>query len=130
MFTEQAFIDAGFSAKFYSDLKYVAHDEEGHVTYLEAGLTAAGATPVAACTYKFPMTDPKSFIQLASVIEGVGVSAYLGAAPSITNKAYLTAAGAILVTESLHQSLQRSGVGEVPAANVYGTPLGFNAVYR
>lgn len=76
------------------------------------------------------MTDPKSFIQLASVIEGVGVSAYLGAAPLITSKAYLTAAGAILVTEALHQSLQRGAIGEVPAANVYGTPMGLNAVYR
>lgn len=76
------------------------------------------------------MTDPKSFIKLASVIEGVGVSAYLGAAPLVTSKAYLTAAGAILVTEALHQSLQRSAVGEVPAANVFATPLGLNAVYR
>jgi hypothetical protein len=120
---------AGFSEKFYSDLKYVAHDEEGHVEYLTAGLKAAGARPVAACTYKFPMTDPKSFIQLASVIEGVGVSAYLGAAPLVTSKAYLTAAGAILVTEALHQSLQRNTIGAVPAANVFANPLSLNAVY-
>jgi len=74
---EKAFTDAGFSSKFYNDLKYVAHDEEGHVVYLEAGLTAAGAMPVAPCEYSFPMTDPKSFVALSSVIEGVGVSAYL-----------------------------------------------------
>ncbi|KAG4434093.1 hypothetical protein IFR05_010428 [Cadophora sp. M221] len=126
---EKAFTDAGFSSKFYSDLKYVAHDEEGHVVYLEAGLTAAGAKPVAACEYSFPMTDPKSFVALSSVIEGVGVSAYLGAAPLVTSKAYLTAAGAILVTEALHQSQQRAAIGEIPSSNVFGTPLGFNAVY-
>ncbi len=126
---QKAFTDAGFSEKFYDDLKYVAHDQEGHVTYLEAGLTAAGASPVAACEYAFPMTDPKSFVALSSVIEGVGVSAYLGAAPLVTSKAYLTAAGAILVTEALHQSQQRGAIGETPAANVFGTPLGFNAVY-
>ncbi|KAK2627350.1 hypothetical protein QTJ16_003316 [Diplocarpon rosae] len=125
----EAFTDAGFSEKFYDDLKYVAHDEEGHVVYLEAGLAAAGAVPVAACQYSFPMTDPKSFVALAAVIEGVGVSAYLGAAPLVTSKAYLTAAGAILVTEALHQSQQRAAIGETPAANVFGTPLGFNAVY-
>ncbi|TAQ88367.1 hypothetical protein B7494_g3311 [Chlorociboria aeruginascens] len=125
----EAFTSAGFSADFYDQLKYIAHDEEGHVLYLEAGLTAAGATPVTACTYSFPMTDPKSFVSLASVIEGVGVSAYLGAAADITSKAYLTAAGSILVTEALHQSATRGAVGEIPMANVFGTPLGLNPVY-
>jgi len=127
--SQQEFLDANFTAMFYDELKYIAHDEEGHVLYLEAGLTAAGAMPVEACTYKFPMTDPKSFVQLASVIEGLGVSAYLGAAADITSKAYLTAAGSILVTEALHQSSTRGAVGEIPMANVFGTPLGLNAVY-
>ena len=107
----------------------MAHDEETHVTFLTTALSAAGVAPVAACTYKFPMTDPKSFVTLASVVEGVGVSAYLGAAPGITSKSYLTAAGAILVTEALHQSAERGAIGEIPMANVLGTPMGMNAVY-
>ena len=144
---QQSFVDAGFSPMFYDELKYIAHDEEGHVLYLESGLSAAGATPVAACTYSFPMTDAKSFVALASVIEGVGVSAYLGAAADITSKSYLTAAGSILVTEvrrarsridptrkltsfqALHNSAERGAIGEIPMANVFGTPLGLNAVY-
>ena len=77
MWDQESFVDAGFPAMLYDDLKYIAHDEEGHVLYLEAGLTAAGATPVAACEYSFPMTTPKEFVAMASVIEGVGVSAYL-----------------------------------------------------
>ncbi|TVY84225.1 Protein rds1 [Lachnellula suecica] len=125
----KSFTDAGFSAAFYDQLKYIAHDEEGHVLYLEAGLTAAGASPVAACTYDFPMTTAEEFVALASVVEGLGVSAYLGAAADITSKAYLTAAGSILVTEALHQSATRGAVGEIPMANVFGTPLGLNAVY-
>lgn len=129
MWSVDEFTAAGFTSMFYDELKYIAHDEEGHVLYLEAGLTAAGATPVEACTYNFPMTTPEEFVALASVIEGVGVSAYLGAASGITSKAYLTAAGAILVTEALHQSAARGAVGEIPMANVVGTPMGLNAVY-
>lgn len=109
--------------------QYIAHDEQGHVTYLEAGLTAAGVTPVTACEYAFPMTTPKEFIAMAAVVEGVGVSAYLGAAADITSKAYLTAAGSILVTEAMHQSAARGAAGEIPMANVFGTPLGLNPVY-
>lgn len=33
-----AFTAASFSASFYDQVKYIAHDEEGHVRYLEAGL--------------------------------------------------------------------------------------------
>lgn len=77
MWDQQSFVDAGFPAMLYNDLKYIAHDEEAHVVYLETGLKAAGAMPVAACEYAFPMTTPKEFVALASVIEGVGVSAYL-----------------------------------------------------
>jgi len=125
----KSFTDAGFSETLYNELKYVTHDEEAHVTYLQAGLTAAGASPVAACEYNFPMTTPKEFVMLASVIEGVGVSAYLGAAPLVTSGDYLTAAGSILVTEALHQSTLRGAAGEIPMANAFATPLGFNAVY-
>ena len=127
--SEKAFTDAGFSAAYYDNLKYVVHDEEQHVELLTTALTAAGAKPVAACTYSFPYTDAKSFVTLASVLEGVGVSAYLGGAGLITSKAYLGVAGSILVTESLHQSVQRFNLGEVAPANPYGTALGLNPVY-
>ena len=127
--SEKDFTDAGFSAAYYNNLKYVTHDEEQHVELLTSALTTAGAKPVAACTYSFPYTDAKSFVSLASVLEGVGVSAYLGGAGLITSKAYLGVAGSILVTESLHQSVQRFNLGEVAPANPYGTALGLNPVY-
>lgn len=123
------FIKAGFSSAYYENLKYIVHDEEQHVELLSSALTAAGYAPVAACTYDFPYTDPKSFVTLASVLEGVGTSAYLGGAGLITSKAYLGVAGSILVTESLHTSVQRFNLGEIAPANPYGTALGLNPVY-
>lgn len=127
--SEDDFLKAGFSSAYYDNLKYITHDEEQHVELLTSALMAAGYSPVAACTYDFPYTDPKSFVTLASVLEGVGTSAYLGGAGLITSKAYLGVAGSILVTESLHTSVQRFNLGEVAPANPYGTPLGLNPVY-
>ncbi|KAK0323143.1 hypothetical protein LTR82_006074 [Friedmanniomyces endolithicus] len=49
--------DAGYSADYYNDLNYIAHDEEQHVLLLEGALTAACVTPVQACTYSFPYYD-------------------------------------------------------------------------
>ncbi len=126
---ESEFVDAGFTSAYYNNLKYVASDEEDHVLYLEAALKAAGATPVAACKYKFPYTDPKSFVALASILEHVGTSAYIGGAGLITSKTYLGVAGSILATEAIHTSLQRFNLGQVAPANPYGTALGLNPVY-
>jgi Ferritin-like domain len=128
-FTQQMFIDAGYSATYYNNIKYIATDEEQHVLFLQSAIKTAGYTPVAACSYNFKFTDVRSFITLSSVLEGVGTSAYLGAAGLITSKAYLTAAGSILVTEALHTSMQRGAIGEVPMANPYGTPLDPTAVF-
>jgi len=128
-YPRQQWLDAGFTSAYYDNLKYIAHDEESHVVALTAALSAAGATPVAACEYSFPYTDPKSFVALSSALEGVGTSAYLGGAPLIQSKEYLGVAGSILVTEALHTSLQRFNLGQVAPANPYGTALGVNPVY-
>lgn len=69
-----------------------------------------------------------TFVQIASVLEGVGVSAYLGAAGLIQSKQVLNAAAAVTVSEALHQAVHRASILEVVSANIAGTPLSPEAI--
>ena len=128
-FTESDFTAAGFDASVYANIKEVSADETTHVAFLTGALKKAGATPVQECTYSFGVTDVKSFLATASILEGVGVSAYLGAAADIMSKNYLTAAGSILTVESRHSAYIRSSLGESPFPSPFDVPLDFNEVY-
>lgn len=128
-FTESDFAAAGFDSTFYNNLKEISSDETTHVSFLTAALTKAGAKPVAECTYSFGVTDVKSFVATSSILEGVGVSAYLGAAADIMSKEYLTAAGSILTVESRHSSYIRATLGESPFPSPFDVPLSLNEVY-
>ncbi|KAK4689133.1 hypothetical protein P7C73_g957, partial [Tremellales sp. Uapishka_1] len=126
-FDAAAFSAAGFPDWVRNRFEQVASDEASHVAFLT---TALGADAVAAGNYTFPYTDPASFAALASVIENVGVSAYLGAAEYISTPEYLTAAGSILTTEARHQAWISSAVDKAnPWSSPYDTPLGFDEVY-
>jgi hypothetical protein len=130
-FTLADFEKAGLKASFLDNLKEIKFDEQTHVDFLSAGLTAAGATPVAECTYNFGLTDVPTFLAIANVLEGVGVSAYLGAAKFVKSPDYLTAAGSILTVESRHSAYLREN--QTPALSPFPSPfdiaLGFNDVF-
>ena len=86
-------------------------DEIAHVEFLRKALGSAAvkkpAIDLTALGYGYSSVD--SWLKLARQFEDVGVSAYLGAAPLISSKAYLAAAGAILSVEAFHAGAIRLG---------------------
>ena len=128
-FSASDFTTAGFDASIRTNIQQVSSDETTHVSFLTAALTKAGVIPVKECTYNFGLTDVKSFLTTASVLEGVGVSAYLGAAADIMSKNYLTAAGSILTVESRHSAYIRNAIGDSPFPTPFDVPLDFDEVY-
>ena len=116
----------------------IAADEIAHVTFLRNAIAGAGATPVAqpqidigisptgafssaaraagligpttaaAPTFFDPYSSPNNFLLGAFIFEDVGVTAYKGAAPLITNKTFLEASAGILAVEAYHASIIRT----------------------
>ncbi|KAG8862968.1 hypothetical protein FRB96_000388 [Tulasnella sp. 330] len=126
-FDAHAFAKAGFPSWVRRRFEQIAAHEKEHVQFLT---TALGGAATQACTYDFPYSDPKTFAALSMVLEGVGVSAYLGAAQYIKTPAYLTAAGSILTTESRHAAWVGSAVNKGTAwSGAFDIPLDLDQVF-
>ncbi|KAI5461379.1 ferritin-like domain-containing protein [Mariannaea sp. PMI_226] len=119
----------GLSDETISDLQVIGFTESQHVSLLQSAIAQAGIQPVQACTYDFGFKDAASMVATAAVLESVGVSAYLGAAPLLSSKAILSTAGAILTVEARHQTAIRVFSKQVAVATPLDTPLGPRAVF-
>jgi hypothetical protein len=88
------------TAKSYAAM-FGAQEAE-HVAALTSAIKSLGGTPVAKPQFVFPVSDEKTFLALASVLENTGVGAYNGAAPSLSSKEVLATAGSIVQIEGRH----------------------------
>ncbi|KAF5328756.1 hypothetical protein D9619_011622 [Psilocybe cf. subviscida] len=126
-FSAADFAKAGFADWVRARFVEIAAHEKTHVDFLT---TALGSNATKACTYNFTYTDPKSFAALSEVLEGVGVSAYSGAAQFLDNPAFVTAAASILSTEARHVAWVASAINKVqPWSGAFDVPLGLNQVF-
>lgn len=78
----------------------IRRDEDDHVAFLKQALGSAARPKPSFKGLK--QDDVNHFIQLSQVFENVGVGAYLMAAPAISSKGILAAAGSILTIEARH----------------------------
>lgn len=107
----------------------VAATEATHVTVLNAAISGAGTAPVAPCTYNFGFTTAAAMIATAGVLENIGVSAYLAAAPLVKSAGILTVAAEIVTVESRHQTFIRTASKATAIPSAFDTPLGIRAVF-
>ncbi|KAL2269708.1 hypothetical protein VTJ83DRAFT_1892 [Remersonia thermophila] len=113
----------GLDQRQIEDLLKIGKTEEEHVVLLQSAIAQAGIKPVQQCQYNFGFTDAASMVATAAVLENVGVSAYLAAAPLVADGSILATAGSILTVEARHQTFVRTASKAIAVPSAFDAPL-------
>lgn len=105
----------------------LAADERFHVSLLQNTITSLGGAPIAKPAINLAALglgfgSPAAFLAVARVFEEIGVTAYGGAAPLISNTTVLGYAARILATEAEHVGFVRALINQYGVATT-GTML-------
>ena len=111
-------LDFSSDARLSQTAVELAYDERAHVTLLRGALGAAAVAKPAIDFSAAGVTTIQRFLQVARVLEDVGVSAYGGAAPLITNPATLGVAARIALAEGIHAGAVRVQMAQRGLADI------------
>ena len=116
----------GGSARSIRDrIVEIGEHEQEHVDFLTQTITDLGFAPVEGGEFDFgdAFDSVEAFLETAQALENTGVSAYLGAAPAITDPTVLAAAGSIATVEARHASYLNLLNGDSPFPDSFDEPL-------
>jgi bacterioferritin (cytochrome b1) len=117
------------SSVIFENFKAIASHELTHVESLNATILALGSQPLPACdVYEFGLTDVKTFVATARVLERVGTSAYAGAVSMLKESSLVTVGTSIAEIEARHASFLNTINQLSPFPASFETPLSMKAV--
>lgn len=128
-FPASDFAALGLTQQEITDLTNIGASEQAHVQLLQSAIAQAGVKPVQPCTYNFGFTDAAGMVGTAAVLESVGISAYLGGGPLITDKSILGTAASILTIEARHQTFIRVATKIAAVPQPFDTALSPKQVF-
>jgi rubrerythrin len=112
-FSDEELMNADALSSFDDSVRMMVPDhlatagahEAAHVEALAATVEKLGGTPVGEAEYDFGYETPSEFLGVAKALENMGVAAYKGAAPSVSNDDVFAAALGIHSVEARHAAL-------------------------
>ena len=120
---------SGENRRIFTEIR---DNESEHVEVLSRLIGQYGATPVSQPRLDFgdAFSSEERFLEVAQMLEDTGVAAYDGAAPRITERLVLEAAGTIVQVEARHAAVVRYIRGEPITPGAFDKALTEPAVRR
>lgn len=117
-FVAEDWTDLGVLATIMNRHAAWASDDASHVTSLSKAISSAGGSPAQACTYSFDYVHAPQFLAISRSLDGVAVSAYIGAVGSLSSSDARTLAAGILANKARRQAMSTEifGSSSIPTA--------------